>query len=174
MRKHKILLSVAVALLVFAGLAMAQATFTTVKGTETPVAPVKAGEVKCNGATPTGNPFMPCPPGVKGTVRDRLSIALEATTDDRLNGLNYITGNANIHADGTINIWGTFQLEVTSGGVWEGVWEGKQVLNGVTSYSATGHGSGGTVEGLQLLWTGIYQPNSLIAEISVRILAPPK
>ena len=174
MNNYKIVLSVVAALLVIAGLAVAQATFTLVMGTETPVALTNPGEVKCHGATPTGNPFMPCPPGVSGTLRGQERVAQEATTDVRLNGLNHIVVNANIHPDGSVNIWGTFRLEVTGGGVWEGVWEGKQAADGGTSYSATGHGSGGSVEGLQLLWDGTYPPGSPVATIKARILAPGK
>jgi hypothetical protein len=162
------------ALLVIAGVAAAQATRTPVSGTETILEIRNQGEVKCQGATPTGDAYMPCPEGVNGTVRGRQSVADEATADARLNGTNYITANANIHADGTMNIWGTFRLEVTLGGVWEGRWEGKQSINGSTSYSATGHGSGGSVEGLQVLWDGNYAPNSVTATIEARILAPVK
>ena len=170
--KH--VLSVIAALLVMAGLAAAQATFTIVTGTETPVGLANPGEVKCHGGLPTGNPFAPCPPGTSGTVRGQQRILQEDTSDARTNGLNYGTFNANIHEDGTLNAWGTFRLEVSGGGVWEGVWEGKQAADGSFSYSVTGHGSGGSVEHLQLLWDGTYPAGSLVATIKARILTPGK
>ena len=170
--KH--VLSVIVALLVMAGLAAAQATFTLVTGTETPIGLGDSGEVKCHGGLPTGNPFAPCPPGTSGTVRGQQRIFQEDTSDPRTSGLNYGTFNANIHKDGTLNAWGTFRLEVSGGGVWEGVWEGKLAADGSFSYSATGHGSGGSVEHLQLLWDGTYPAASPVAAIKARILAPGK
>ena len=42
------------------------------------------------------------------------------------------------------------------------------------SYSSTGHGSGGSVEHLQLLWDGTYPAASPVAAIKARILAPGK
>jgi len=171
--KH--VLSVIAALLVMAGLAAAQAKFTIVTGTETPIGLANPGEVKCHGGLPTGDPFAPCPPGTSGTVRGQQRIFLEDTSDARMNGLNYGTFNANIHKDGTLNAWGTFRLEVSDdGGVWEGVWEGKLAADGSFSYSATGHGSGGRVEHLQLLLDGTYPAGSFVATIKARILTPGK
>jgi hypothetical protein len=167
-------LTVIAALLVMAGLAAAQATFTIVTGTETPIGLANPGEVKCHGGVPTGNPFAPCPPGTSGTVRGQQRILWEVTSDARTNGLNYGTFNANIHEDGTLNAWGTFRLEVSGGGVWEGVWEGKQAADGSFSYSATGHGSGGSVEHLQLLWDGAYPAGSFVGTFKIRILTPGK
>ena len=167
-------LAVIAVLLLMAGLATAQATFTIVTGTETPIGLGSPGEVKCHGGFPTGNPFAPCPPGTSGTVRGQERIYREDTSDARTNGLNYATTNANIHEDGTVNAWGTFRLEVSGGRVWEGVWEGKQAANGSISYSATGHGSGGSVEYLQLLWDGAYPAGSLVGTLKIRILTPGK
>ena len=92
--KH--VLVVIAALLMMAGLAVAQATFTMVTGTETPIGLGNPGEVKCHKGVPTGNPFAPCPPGQQRIFR-------EDTSDARTNGLNYGTFNANIHEDGTLN-----------------------------------------------------------------------
>ncbi|MBM3744648.1 MAG: hypothetical protein FJW34_02485 [Acidobacteria bacterium] len=167
-------LTVIAALLVMAGLAAAQATFTIVTGTETPIGLANPGEVKCHGGLPTGNPFAPCPPGTSGTVRGQQRILLEESSDARTNGLSYGIFNANIHKDGTLNVWGTFRLEVSEGGVWEGVWEGRQAADGSVSYSATGHGSGGRVEHLQLLLDGAYPAGSLVGTLRIRILTPGK
>src|ERR1035437_3161324 len=93
--KH--ILTVIAALLVMAGLAAAQAKFTIVTGTETPIGLANPSEVKCHGGLPTGNPFAPCPPGTSGTVRGQQRILQEDTSDARTNGLNYGTFNANIH-----------------------------------------------------------------------------
>ncbi len=62
----------------------------------------------------------------------------------------------------------TFRLEVTGGGVWEG----RQQPNGSGSVSASGHGSGGNVEGLQLLFDQTAPPYSLTLSLNARILAP--
>ena len=167
-------LTVIAVLLLMAGLAAAQATFTIVTGTETFFDLPNPGEVKCHKGVPTGNPFAPCPPGTSGTVRSQQRILLEETSDARTNGLSYGIFNANIHEDGTVNGWGTFRLEVSGGGVWEGVWEGKGAADGSFSYSATGHGSGGSVEHLQLLWDGAYPAGSLVGTIKARILTPGK
>ena len=170
--KH--VLSAIAALLLMTGLALAQATFTIVTGTETPIGLANPGEVKCHGGLPTGNPFAPCPPGTSGTVRGQKRILWEDTSDARTNGVNYGTFNANIHKDGTLNAWGTFRLEVSAGGVWEGVWEGKLAADGSFSYSATGHGTGGSVEHLQLLLDGTYPAGSFVAATKGRILTPGK
>src|ERR1035437_8204381 len=130
--KH--ILTVIAALLVMAGLAAAQAKFTIVTGTETPIGLANPSEVKCHGGLPTGNPFAPCPPGTSGTVRGQQRLLQEDTSDARTNGLNYGIFNANIHEDVTLNAWGMFRLEVSGGGVWEGVWEGKQAADGSFSY----------------------------------------
>ena len=63
-------LAVIAVLLLMAGLATAQATFTIVTGTETPIGLGNPGEVKCHKAVPTGNPFAPCPPGTSGTMKN--------------------------------------------------------------------------------------------------------
>jgi len=174
MHKQKILLSIVAALLVIVGVAAAQATFTLVTGTETIFGVPSQGEVRCQGATPTGNPFMPCPPGTNGTVRGAQWIAIDATNDLRLDGINHIAVNANFHADGTAEAWGTFRIEVTGGGVWEGTYEGKQAADGTHSIRATGHGSGGSIEGSQLLDEESYPAGSPIGSITARILAPGK
>jgi hypothetical protein len=170
----KQVLSVIAALLVMAGLAAAQATFTIVTGTETPIGLVNPGEVKCHKGVPTGNPFAPCPLGTSGTVRGQQRILQVDTSDTRINGVNHGIFNANIHADGTLNAWGTFRLEESGGGVWEGVWEGKLAADGSFSYGATGHGSAGNIEHLQLLLDGTYPAGSLVATIKARILSPGK
>ncbi len=172
MKTSKILLSLGGGLLLIAGVAAAQAAFTLVSGTTTLVSFGAPGEVRCQGTVPTGNPVMPCPPGVSGTVRGKQVVETVATPDARLNGFMFVVSNWNIHADGNINAWGTFRLEVTGGGVWEGVWEGKQRPDGSGSVSASGHGSGGNVEGLQLLFDQTAPPYSLTLSFNARILAP--
>ncbi len=167
-------LHVIAALLLTAGLAGAQSKFTIVTGTEIPIGLGDLGEVKCHGAVPTPNPFAPCPAGISGTVRGQQRIFLEDTSDPRTTGVNHGTFNANIHADGTMSAWGTFRLELPDGSVWEGVWEGKLAKDGIFSYSAVAHGSGGSVEGLQLLWDGVFSPTSPTGTSKARILSPGK
>ena len=71
-------------------------------------------------------------------------VALETTSDARTNGLNHLVANGNIHAGGTISLWGTFRVEVAGGGVWEGVWNGKRnLLDQSMTLSGVGHGRGG-------------------------------
>lgn len=180
MRKHKVLLSATAALLLLAGWAVAQGTlrFTTATGTETFVAGITPGEVKCQGAQPNPVPlvyFRPCPAGVKGTVRGQVVQFREDSTDPRTTGLNTVTANANLHADGIMEAWGTSSFQVDGGGVWEGTWNG--VLNVNTSsasLSGVGHGSGGVVDGLQLLSDNVYTPGSPTGAVTCRILAPGK
>ncbi len=180
MRKHKVLLSAAAALLLVAALAGAQATlkFTTATGTETFVAGITPGEVKCQGAQPNPVPivyFFPCPAGVKGMVRGQVVQFRADSTDSRTNGLNTVTANANLHADGIMEAWGTFSFQVEGGGGWEGTWNG--VLNhymSSASLSGVGHGSGGIVEGLQLLFDDVYTADSPAGAVTYRILTPGK
>jgi hypothetical protein len=172
MSKQSILASVLALLLISSGVILAQAKFTTVTDIQETIVNIPVpGEVTCHGAAPTGNPFMPCPPGIGGTVRGRTSIALEVSPNDpRLTGTNTVSANANIRPDGTTIIWGTFSMAV-SAGTWEGVWEGKQSADGV-SYRAQGHGSGGSIDGLQLLWDATYAAGAPGGTATARILEP--
>ncbi len=178
MCKHKVFLPVAAALLLVASLAEAQATlrFTTATGTETFVAGITPGEVKCQGAQPNPVPyFMPCPVGVKGTVRGQVVQFREDSTDPRTTGLNTVTANANQHADGIMEAWGSSSFQVDGGGVWEGTWHGVLNLNTFSaSINGVEHGSGGIVDGLQLLVDGVYTPGSPAGAVTYRILTPGK
>lgn len=156
---------------IVAGVAVAQIQFTESSGTEQLITVTSPGDVRCQGGTPTGNPFAPCPPGVSGTFRGQQLVASEQTNDPRTSGLNYIVANGDVHADGAMNVWGTFRLEV-AGGVWEGVWHGRSNAANRRSLSGVGHGSGGNVDGLQLLMDNVLEPGQFIATVNFRILTP--
>jgi hypothetical protein len=65
-----------------------------------------------------------------------------------------VESNANWDAEFTGPIWGTFSIVLDDDlGTWDGTFQGKRTLEDqqwVTLLHATGHGSGGAIDGMQL------------------------
>jgi hypothetical protein len=121
--------SVLLALVAAAGAvpAAAGATRTTATGTET-----------CRPQSPGTTTVLP---GGRVLVRDAGNVCQETSADPRLSGTNTTTFNANLGADGTGPMWGTFSLATAGGGLWVGTWHGRLTSAGPV-YRAVGRGEG--------------------------------
>jgi hypothetical protein len=124
-----------VALVLAAGPAAAQATWTDCTGTETLVGLL--------------DPGVWTQPGHNIHVRGMVSQFDEDSSCPQLDGLNTTTMNANWDAHYAGPMWGTSYHE-TSYGTWEGTWQGTMNPDGSYSYEAVSHGVTGTVAGMHL------------------------
>lgn len=84
-------------------------------------------------------------------IRGGILLADEWATDPRLVGDNTIVLNANLGADGTGPMWGTFRIENEDGG-WEGTFAGHF---GGEWYNAVGDGFG-DYDGMKMWWNKYY------------------
>jgi hypothetical protein len=143
---------------------------------------LNAGELTCPGTTPTGNPMQPCPAGSRINMRDAALKSRLASQDARLAGWFNITGNSDLDSNATGVAWGTFQLELEAGGAWEGTWIGNRTqmegLAWVTRISGVGRGTGGSVDGKQLLFSETvisFAPVSVayVGDITAEVFSPP-
>jgi hypothetical protein len=156
----------------------AQFVFTSVTGTETllppgsPFPPVE-GVVNCHGAAvPTGNFYYPCGVGTAGSIRGRVLYALETTSYPGLHGLARIVANINFDRDGQGVMWGSFDLAVPEGGAFEGTYTGHVDVTNVTlRLKIVGHGTGGAVDGLQIMHEDVHDASPFGA-LQGRVLAP--
>ena len=80
------------------------------------------GSVNCPGTQPTGNPAQPCPAGSRINLRGLSVTSRFVSQSPLLTGWFYSEGNANFDANASGHVWGTFRLELDSGGVWIGSW----------------------------------------------------
>lgn len=83
-------------------------------------------------------------------IRGGILLANEWATDPRLIGLNTIVLNANLDADGTGPMWGTFSIKNEAGG-WEGTFAG---FRGEW-YNAVADGYG-AYDGMKIWWNKYY------------------
>jgi len=138
------------------------------------------GVVTCPGHEPTGNPLQPCPAGSRLTIRDEKFVSRLESSGPGLSGWMTVELNANWDADYTGPAWGTFSIALDGGGSWDGTWQGRRMLEDgtwVIPLHVVGHGTGGTVEGLQ--FTAVDRivsvfPNSIayIGTIEGRVVDP--
>ena len=148
-------------------------------GTEVMTSIVSPGTLACIGGTPTGlwPQFPPCGPG---TTRIMFSYRnalfnyqqVSGSAASLVAGTNNVVTHCNVDANGYGHCWGHFVWTVPgAGGQWEGSWSGMfDVLMNTNSYTLTGHGYGGKLEGLQLrsesVATGPGEPTVFIVKIS--------
>jgi hypothetical protein len=74
------------------------------------------GSVTCPGTRPTGNPMQPCPVGSRINLRGLSTKSRVVSEGPLLTGWLYSEGNGNFDANATGHVWGTFRLELDSGG----------------------------------------------------------
>jgi len=162
-------------------LVMARTTVTEFTGTETPSWPPSEFTFKCPQGQPTGGfPFSP--PCTEGAVHARGLVFqyLEAATDDRMSGTSTVSVNANWDGwtalgPGSGPMWGTIQLSVSGGGVWEGTWTGNRTVKANGGYSTIRvvmFGTQGSVNGLKAEWVIVYTPASPVGNFSGEIINP--
>ncbi len=170
--------------LLSAGLMSGQAIFTDFTGTSTGSKFLNFGTWSCPGGEPAGPfpPNPPCSPGSRVHFRDVVLQNSTATTDPRMTGTLQFVFNGNTDGwtqgppvgPGTGPAWGTFHMDVTGGGVWEGTYTGfRQVTpSGVlTTLHFVGEGSSGNVDGLKV-WFEVRAPHNAPSTIAGRILQP--
>lgn len=114
------------------------------------------GTVTCPGFEPTGNPLQPCPTGSLIHIRDLTFVSRvnADVSDPRLGGWMTVMANANYDANATGPVWGTFSVALDAGGTWDGTFQGIRGQEGntwVAPLHASGQGTGGVVDGMQML-----------------------
>ena len=116
---------------------------------------VYPGTVKCPGNEPTGNQLQPCPATSRTHLRNTEIISVVSSSDERVTGLMTVLLNANWNTDFEGPVWGTFSIEVASGGTWVGTWQGLRKRVDENEWTGTlhviGKGYGGIVDGMQLM-----------------------
>lgn len=116
---------------------------------------VYPGTVKCPGHEPTGNQLQPCPATSRTHLRNTEIISVLSSSDERATGLMTVVLNANWNTDFEGPVWGTFRIEVASGGTWVGTWQGLREREAEDQWTGTlhviGKGYGGIVDGMKLM-----------------------
>lgn len=147
--RFNLAVGVAVVCLLLAAWAAAKVSVTEFSGDGTLIGlDPTAAEVKCFSGTPTGA-YPPCSSG-KARIRGLRLISLQTATDPRVGGVRTTVFNANLDAEGSGPVWGTWKLE-SPGGDFEGTYTGALGGYAVGGHvRVVGHGSEGLVEGLQV------------------------
>lgn len=146
-------------------------------GKEVVVNVLDPGTLRCVGGTPTNNPQgPPCSPGTtRILISNRTSVAeyreVTGSSAALLQGQNSILTHCVLDQNYYGRCWGRFTWSIPgAGGQWEGSWDGIfDILTNTISYSAIGHGNGGTLEGLRMQLEAAYTgpgPGFLIAKFS--------
>lgn len=144
---------------------------------------VNPGTLTCPGGQLTGSPAQPCTGRIsaRGTeIKSRL-VATQPAGDAWLTGWLFITGNADFDANATGRTWGTFRIELDSGGVWEGTWVGKRTKaesEWATNVQGVGRGTSGSVRGMQLRFKETIISSTPVAvaylgTITAKVSVPP-
>ncbi len=141
------------------------------------------GTVTCPGAELTGNPMQPCPPGSRIHLRGISGKSRTISQSPMFCGWMYFEMNVNFDAAGAGRAWGTFRLELDAGGVWEGNWtEDRNRVGNLNVWAGRGrfigHGTSGSVEGMQLRFTEtastfMLLPLAWAGSVDAEVLAPP-
>lgn len=118
------------------------------------------GSVNCPGTQPTGNPIQPCPAGSRINMRGTSVTSRFVSQSPLLTGWFYSEGSANFDANASGHVWGTFRLELDSGGVWIGSWiVDRTKVDGVNVWvgrgTFVGRGTGGNIDGMQLRFSEV-------------------
>ena len=142
-----------------------------------------SGSVTCPGAQPTGNPMQPCPAGSRMQLRGLSTKSRFISQSPLLTGWLYSEGNGNFDANATGHVWGTFRLELDSGGIWIGSWivdrtkvEGVNLWVGRGTF--VGRGMSGNVDGMHVRFSEVLTsftplPIAYVGSIDAQILVPP-
>lgn len=121
-----------------------------------------AGEVRCIGGQPTGNPVVPCTPGTRLTLIRGLrsashTVNVTGPAADFLDGEDVMDNSCNLDENLRGECWGTLVWTIPGkGGKWEGTWSGRfDIMASTASYSARMVGRGGELEGLHLQYDAV-------------------
>lgn len=135
------------------------------------------GSLVCVGGTPASDPQgPPCSPGTRQILISYRNSLFEfqdiaGSAAGLIKGQASIVVHCNLDSNYYGYCWGHFVWTVPeAGGKWEGTWGGMHdLLTNTISYSATGFGTGGRLQGLQLKYEAVYTgpgPGFGIAKIS--------
>ncbi len=144
-------------------------------GKEMLVELLNPGTLLCVGGQPTGRPAQ-CSPGTRRIfIWNWVSVQgyqdIVGTAAAMFRGRNTIVMHCNLDENYYGHCWGTFEWAAPEmGGRWEGVWSGPwDMAANCTSYRATGYGSGGQLEGLQVekesAWPGGTQSGTFVVKV---------
>ncbi|MBM3883331.1 MAG: hypothetical protein FJ387_27085 [Verrucomicrobia bacterium] len=109
-------------------------------------------------------------------VRNMLTLYRVQSTDARLTGRRTALTHGYYHPDGSATIYGTMNEEVgtwdlidpqnpkftATGGLWDGTWEGLFQPDGRWQIKIVGRGTGGAVDGLEIIETATRGPGPII------------
>jgi len=112
----------------------------------------------------------PVGPG-RWRARGRTALFMDITSDPRTTGLSTVQVLANFDASFSGPASGSFSLTVgewsalgfvpeAGAGAWEGRWHGSFSADGSFAYEASGRGSGGSVDGLQVRIDAHFTPSN--------------
>jgi len=117
-----------------------------------PIGDFTIGTIICTGYPNVTS--LPCPTGSQTILRGWIFTARLFSGDSRIDGWETFEYNADIHADGQVNAWGKWRIDLgDSDGYWEGSYSEKgtpisEYLSiGIGKYELHGYGS---VDGLLL------------------------
>ncbi len=175
-----VLLSVALAVLLFGGSALAgngpKFLFST--GQEATVNVIDPGTATCIGGEATGDPYNPCAGSHRIMLKHQVveAVVLTATgeAEPLLAGTDTVTIDCNLDGNLRGNCWGTFEWQVDDDSLWAGT------LNGLFDFSTfaftyqmVGNGFGGVVDGMQLQYDVSYDGGyDFIGDFVARVHAP--
>jgi hypothetical protein len=133
-------------------------------GKESVVEVKSPGTVMCEGGQPGTDPQgPPCSPGAKRImIWNRMSVVeIQDTVGPAAamyRGRVSVVCHCNLDENYYGHCWGTFELPIPElGGRWEGTWGGPHdLLAGVVTFSATGYGYGGKLEGLEVREQAVF------------------
>lgn len=175
---HQKSIRAAIASMVVASISTASATnrFQIATAEEVITGLVSPGTVHCIGGD-AADPPMLCTPETKqihlrNLVQTAQYVALAGEAAALIDGTNTIVINCNLDASLQGQCWGTSSWAIPlQGGTWEGSWTGHfDLVNRLSSYTAVGRGSGGTLDGLQMTVDAVNAGGN--PTLAVRILSP--
>ncbi len=139
------------------------------------------GTFQCPGGDPAGPfpPTPPCTPGSRVHVRGMLVQHDIQASDPRMSGRMVFVFNANTDGftpfgAGSGPLFGTWRMEVTEGGTWEGTYTGERKVTAagaVSTLKYVGEGTGGRIEGAKVKFD-VVAPHTTPAQFKGRILEP--
>ncbi len=186
MRARHVLLLVGIVLL-FSSVTSAQAVMTAFTGqTVTGTRFTDFGRFFCPSGEPAGPfpPYAPCAPGSRVNFRGVVFEHSEAATDSRMTGKMTIVFNGNTDGwtlgpptgPGTGPVWGTWHMDVTEGGEWDGTYTGYRQIteagNVETTLKFQGEGTGGRIEGAKVQFE-VSSPHNAPSTFEGRIIDLP-
>lgn len=178
-----VLLSVALALLLFSGSALAGngPKFMFATGQEVTFDVIDPGTATCIGGEATGDPLDPCHASHRVMLKHQVVKALVLSDPapvgeavPLLAGIDTVTIDCNLDGGLKGRCWGTFEWQVDGESMWAGVLNGSFDFSTFTFvYQMAGNGFGGVVDGMQLQYDVSYDGGyDFIGDFVARVHSP--